>query len=134
MAGKSNIQVCNEKARAVYEAQGQPPLLQQICAVHGISIRDFASIFGISKTFAAEIISHQKFPSLELAVRISRYWEVAVEDLFGWRIDDGGERRPLLVIDPSTGKVRKLTQKEGRVTAIGLAMEKTGCDGGGDSV
>jgi DNA-binding XRE family transcriptional regulator len=133
MAGKSNIQVCNEKARAVYGAQGQPPLLQQICAVHGISIRDFASIFGISKTFAAEIIGHQKFPSLELAVRICRYWEVTVEDLFGWRIDDGGERRPLLVIDPGTGKVRKLTQKEGRVTAIGLAMESS-CGGGGGTV
>lgn len=134
MAGKSNLQVCNEKARAVYEAQGQPPLLQQICAVHSISVRDFASIFGISKTFAAEIIAHQKFPSLELAVRISRYWEVAVEDLFGWRIDDDGARRPLLVIDPGTGRARKLTQKEGRVTAIGLAMEKTGCGGGGELV
>ena len=123
MAVKSNTQICNEKARAYYQAQGQPPLLVQICAAHQVSIRDFAAIFGISKTYSAEIINHEKFPSLELAVRISRYWEVTVEDLFGWRIDDTGERRPLLVIDPATGKVRKLTQKEGRTGAIELALE-----------
>ena len=128
MAGKSNIQVCNEKGRAVYEAQGQPPLLSQIAKVHGVTIREFASIFGISNSFAADVLNHKAFPSLELAVRISRYWEVTVEELFGWRIDDDGKRRPLLIVDPVTNKARKLTAEEGRTGAIELVMEaKSGC-------
>ena len=118
---KSNVQTVNEKLRAVY--QGQPPLLSQIAEAHGISVRDFASIFGIGKSHAAEILGHKVFPSLELALKISRYWEVSVEELFGWRVDDDGARRPLLVIDPGTGKARKLTKKQGRTGAIELAME-----------
>ena len=84
-------------------------------------VRDFAAIFKISKTHAAEIIAHRKLPDLELAVRISRYWEVEVEELFGWRIDDDGARRPLLVIDPSTGQVRKLVGQN-RTGAIDVAL------------
>ena len=132
MAGKSNVQTAIERAREKYGEEA--PLLQRVCAAHQISIRDFAAIFGISKTHAAEIIAHRKFPDLELAVRISRYWEVTVEELFGWRIDDDGARRPLLVIDPSTGQARKLVG-QGRTGAIELAMEgKAGCGTGGDSV
>jgi transcriptional regulator with XRE-family HTH domain len=133
MAGKSNIQICVERARAVYEAQGQPPLLQQICDVHGLSIREFASIFGISKTYGDNILKHRTFPTLELGIAIARYWECSVEDLFGWRVDDGGQRRPLLVVDPKTNKVRKLTRKEGKVGAIELAMEAKASCGDGDS-
>ena len=118
---KSNVQTVNEKLRAVY--QGQPPLLSRIAEAHGISIRDFAFIFGIGKSHAADILNHRVYPSLELALKISRYWEVTVEELFGWRVDDDGARRPLLVIDPGTGKARKLTKKQGRTGAIELAME-----------
>ena len=123
---KSNIQICNEKARAIYEGSGQSPLLQQIAEAHGISIRDFASIFGIGKSHAADILNHRVYPSLELALKISRYWEVTVEELFGWRVDDDGARRPLLVIDPATGKARKLTKAKGRTGAIELALEANG--------
>ena len=130
MAGPSNIQVAIEKMRGVYEPEGCPPLLTWICKSHQITIRDFAAIFGISKSHAAEIINHQSFPSLELAVRISRYWECTVEELFGWRVDDDGARRPLLVVDVNTGQVRKLVGKD-RVGAIELAVEsKAGCGDG----
>ena len=44
-----------------------------------------------------------------------------VEELFGWRIDDDGARRPLLVIDPSTGQVRKLVGQN-RTGAIDVAL------------
>ena len=128
MAGKSNIQAAIERAREKYGEH--PTLLSRICQAHGISVRDFAVIFGISKTHAADVIGHKKLPSLELAVQISRYWEVTVEELFGWRIDDEGKRRPLLVIDQETGQVRKLVGKD-RVGAVELAMEsKVSCGGG----
>jgi transcriptional regulator with XRE-family HTH domain len=116
----------NEKARTIYEGSGQPPLLQQIAEAHGVSVRDFASIFGIGKSHASDVLNHKVFPSLELALKISRYWEVTVEELFGWRVDDDGARRPLVVIDPSTGKARKLTKKQGRTGAIELALEANG--------
>lgn len=132
---KSNLQITSEKARAIYEGSGQPPLLAQIAAVHNLSVRDFASIFGIGKSHANDILNHKVLPSLELALKISRYWECSVEELFGWRVDDDGARRPLLIIDPVTGRVRKLTAKQGRTRAIELAMEaKAGCGGDGDSV
>ena len=121
---KSSLQIVNEKARAIYEGSGQPPLLAQIAEVHGLSVRDFASIFGIGKSHAADVLNHKVFPSLELALKISRYWEVTIEELFGWRVDDDGARRPLLIIDPKTGKVRKLTKAQGRTGAIELAMEE----------
>jgi DNA-binding XRE family transcriptional regulator len=121
MAGPSNIQETNIRARAFYEQEGKPPLLALICQAHGITIRDFAKIFGISKSHAAEIIAHRKLPDLELAVRICRYWAVTVEELFSWRIDDTGERRPLLVIQ--NGQVRKLVGKD-RVGAIELGCSQ----------
>lgn len=78
------------------------PLLSQLAEVHDLSVRDFASIFGISKSFAEEILNHKKMPSLELAIRISRYYEVDVEQLFGWRVEDDGSRRPLVVKLPGS--------------------------------
>jgi transcriptional regulator with XRE-family HTH domain len=123
---KSNVQTVNEKLRAVYE--GQPPLLSRIAEAHGISVRDFSSIFGVGKSHAADILNHRVYPSLELALKISRYWEVTVEELFGWRVDDDGARRPLLVIDPATGKALKLTKHRGRTGAIELAMKANGED------
>lgn len=125
MEAKTNVQICSEKARAVYQAQGQPPLLAQIAAVHNLSYRDLASIFGVSKSLIEMIFRQERFPSLELGVRIARYFEVTVEELFGWRIDDDGKRRPLLIEDPETHQVRILNHED-RVGAIELAMEKTG--------
>ena len=85
--------------------------MKQICQVHGLTIREFARIFEMSKSHAEDIWSHKRFPSLVEAVKIARYFEVAVEELFGWRIDDEGERRPLLVQDPKTGKVVRLNRE-----------------------
>ena len=73
------------------------PLLSQLAALHQLSVREFAAIFGISKSYAEEILNHKKLPSLDLAIRIARYWEVSTDDLFGWRVDDDGSRRPLLI-------------------------------------
>jgi transcriptional regulator with XRE-family HTH domain len=97
MDGKTAIQVTSEKARAVYENDLGVPLLQELCYLHKVSTREFAEIFGISQDYAWKIIKHQVFPSLPVAIAIARYWEVDVEFLFGWRVDDAGARRPLLI-------------------------------------
>jgi len=101
---RTNLQISIEQQRAVYSWLARP-LLSQLCEVHGLSVRDMASIFGISKTFASEIMNHQKLPSLELGIRLARYFEVDVESLFGWMLDDDGCRRPLIVETPK-GLVR----------------------------
>lgn len=107
---KTNLQLANEKARACYEGEGVDPLLKQICQAHGLTLREFARIFGISKSHAQDLWHHRAFPSLEAAVKISRYFEVTVEELFGWRINDDGDRRPLLVQDPRTSQVVRLNR------------------------
>lgn len=94
---KTRIQVCSEKARAVYANDLGTPLLQQLCMLHNVSIREFAEIFGISKSHAEDVIKERIFPPLQAAIAISRYFEVDVEFLFGWRVDDNGTRRPLLI-------------------------------------
>lgn len=93
---KSNVQVVIEQLRAKY-AEIPRPFLSQVCLIYNLSVRDFAGIFGISKTHAADIIQQRKMPSLELGIRIARYLEVSVEELFGWRVDDDGSRRPLAI-------------------------------------
>jgi DNA-binding XRE family transcriptional regulator len=108
--GKSEIQVVSEKARALYGIAGSPVLLQQITQVYRITIREFASIFNISKAHAEDIIKHRKLPSLPLAVEICRYFEVTVEELFAWRVDDDGKRRPLIAEDPKTGMAYRLSE------------------------
>jgi transcriptional regulator with XRE-family HTH domain len=93
---KTNLQIGLEQQRAVYFSLPRP-LLSQIAQAHGISVRDFAAIFEISKSHAEEIMSHDKMPSLALALKITRYFECTVEEMFGWLLDDTGDRRPLLV-------------------------------------
>src|SRR5580658_5660419 len=88
------------------------PLLAQIAELHGISVRDFAALFDVSKTYAAGVLNHTRQPSLEVAVRISRYFEVTVEELFGWWFDDNGERRPLLIQLPGTDRVMVLKSSD----------------------
>lgn len=82
------------------------PLLAYLVKIHGISVRDFSRIMEISKNHAEAVMKHRVFPSLELAIKIARYFELNVEDLFGWRLDDTGERRPLLVEIPGRGWAR----------------------------
>src|SRR5271155_701972 len=105
----TNIQLINEKARAVYDTDGAPPLLQQCCQLYRITFREFASIFGISRGHAENLLKHRTFPSMELGIAIARYFECTVEDMFGWRIDDDGKRCPLIVVDPKTGVARRLS-------------------------
>ena len=93
---QSNLQVGIDQQREVY-GHLRFPLLQQLCRIHSLTVRDVATIFGIGKSHAQEIITHQKAPSLELAFRLARYFEVTVDELFGWRFDDSGERRPLVI-------------------------------------
>ena len=85
-----------DEQREVYDHLAKP-LLAQLAAIHGLTVRDVSQIFGISKSHAAEILSHKKVPSLEVAFRLARYFEVTVDDLFGWMLDDDGNRRPLVV-------------------------------------
>ena len=91
-----NRQSLIERQREKYSLLPKP-LLGYLAEIHGLSVRKFASIFGISKTQASDILSHKILPSLDLAVRISRYFDTTVEDLFGWRVDDNGDRRPLVI-------------------------------------
>ena len=104
---KSNIQVGIEQQRAVY-SQLRKPLLLQMAQLHQLTYRDIAEIFGISRSHAENLLHHRRIPTLELAFRIARYFEVRVDDLFGWNFDDDGQRRPLLIELPGTGTVARL--------------------------
>ena len=103
----------------MYEINGQPPLLYQLCQVHKLSIREFADLFQISKSHAEDVLKHRSFPSLELAIRIARYWECTVEDLFGWRVDDDAMRRPLII--EKDGQVIRLRERREEHKALELA-------------
>ena len=107
---KSNKQIALEKQRAAYDTLAIP-LIAQLCRMHRVTVRDFASIFGISKSHAEEIMNHKKLPSLELAIRIARYWECSTDDLFGWRVDDDGARRPLLIALKGTHRLARLSSQ-----------------------
>lgn len=113
----NNVQRTIEKTRAVWETLDRP-LLSQFAEIYGLSIRDFAGIFSISKGHAEDILKHRKFPTLELAFRISRYFEVTVEDLFGWRIDDTGDRCPNVRLDYSGQLVRATKDSEGDLRKV----------------
>lgn len=119
---ESNLQICIEKARRHYKT----PLMEQLSKVHGITQREFAAIFGVSKAHAEAVIKERTLPSLELALKIARYFECSVEDLFGWRVNDSGERRPLLIKDPETGEVRRLGTKQtgARTRALDLVEKE----------
>lgn len=105
----TSLQHTLDRERAIYDVLAKP-LLYQLAELHGLSIRDFASIFAISKGHAESILKHKVLPSLELAFRISRYFECAVDDLFGWRVEDTGERRPLLICLPGRPKLLRLNK------------------------
>ena len=115
----SALQVGIEKQRAVYENMPKP-LLAQLAEVHQLTVRDIGEIFGISKSYAADILQHRRFPPLELAFRLARYFEVTVEELFGWRLSDDGMRRPLLV--DVGGTVVRLSSVNPKHKAIPLAL------------
>jgi transcriptional regulator with XRE-family HTH domain len=116
----TNIQPVIERQRVVYESLARP-LLAQMAELHGISIRDFGQMFGISKTYAAEILNHEKLPNLDLAIRMARYWETTIEELFGWRVDDDGSRRPLVV--DFKGTLIRLKPKLPEHGAISFVLE-----------
>lgn len=126
----TNIQAVIEKQRAVYDTLAKP-LLQQLAELHGITIRDFAGIFQISKGHSEAILKHRVFPSLELAIQIARYFETSVDELFAWRVDDSGDRRPLLVELPGVRTPVRLNTKNGRdslmlVQRVAEAMQSEG--------
>jgi transcriptional regulator with XRE-family HTH domain len=104
---KTNLQIGIEQQRAVY-SHLRKPLLLQMAQLHQLTVRDIAEIFGIARSHAENILNHRKQPSLELALRLARYFEVTVDDLFGWMYDDDGIRRPLLIELPGTGQVARL--------------------------
>lgn len=99
------------------------PLLAQLAKIHGLSVRDLAAIWGISKSHASDILSHKKVPDLELAFRIARYFEVTVDDLFGMRFDDDGSRRPLVMIGPDR-KLIQLSHNNRKHSALWLAGDE----------
>lgn len=82
--------------RAIYYSL-QKPLLTQLAQIHRVTVREFAAIFNISKSNAQEILAHRKDPTLYLAFQIARYYEVTVDELFGWKYGDSGDRRPLMI-------------------------------------
>lgn len=119
---KTSIEVVNAKIRAVNDVEGLPALLYQIVLSHHLTIREFARIFRISKDYAADIVHHRVFPPVDLAVRISRYFGCTTDELFAWRVDDDGSRRPLLVVPPWTRKSIRLKVDQDAHTAINLAL------------
>ena len=92
----TNLQRTIERQRAIYETLATP-LLYQLARMHGLSIREFAEIFEISKNHAEAVLKHRAIPSLELAFQIARYFDLKVDELFGWHFDDTGNRRPLVL-------------------------------------
>lgn len=103
--------------------------MQQITQIYRLTIRDFASIFGISKAHAEDIIKHRKFPALDLAIRMCRYFECTVEELFAWRVDDDGKRRPLLTVDPKTGVAYRLSERRSSDETMALVQGRQGVNG-----
>lgn len=114
---KTNVQVAVEQQRAVYGTL-KMPFLAQMARMHRLSVRDIAGIFGISKSYAAQLLNHEKVPDLELAFRLARYFECTVDELFGWRFDDDGKRRPLMI--ELDRKTIRLTPKNRNHSALGL--------------
>ena len=96
---RNNLQTAIEQQREVYQHLALP-MLAQLCEIHNLSVRDIAGIFNISKSLAAEVIHYRKMPSLELAVRLARYFECSTDDLWAWMFDDDGNRRPLMIEMP----------------------------------
>ena len=92
----TNLQRTIEKQRAIYETLATP-LLYQLARMHGLTIREFAEVFEISKNHAEAVLKHRTAPSLELAFQIARYFDLTVDELFGWMVDDTGNRRPLVL-------------------------------------
>jgi transcriptional regulator with XRE-family HTH domain len=115
---RTNVQIGIERQRAVYEMPRT--LLAQLAEVHSISVRDFAKIFGISKSYAEEILNHKKMPSLELGIRIARYYELSTDELFSWRVDDDGARRPLVVRLPGSETYMTLNASNRNHSALAL--------------
>ena len=126
----TNLQQTLDRERALYDTLSKP-LLYQLAELHGISIRDFASVFGISKGHAESILKHKVLPSLELGFRIARYMECSVDDLFGWRVEDTGERRPLLIQLPGRARLLRLNKHADRsalplVAQVEAALKEEG--------
>jgi transcriptional regulator with XRE-family HTH domain len=92
----TGLQRSIEKQRAIYESMAMP-LLYQLARMHGLTIREFAEVFEISRNHAEGVLKHRVIPSLELAFQIARYFDVTVDQLFGWLFDDTGNRRPLVL-------------------------------------
>jgi putative transcriptional regulator len=111
----TNLQAVIEKQRAIYETLGSP-LLYQLARIHGLGIREFARVFQISKNTADAILNHRRYPSLELAFRIARYFDLKVDELFGWMVDDNGQRRPLVL--QINGKVYRVSERDNPLELI----------------
>lgn len=133
---KTNLQIAIEQQRAVY-SHLRKPLLLQMAQLHQLTVRDIAEIFGIARSHAENILNHRKLPSLELAIRLARYFEVTVDDLFGWMYDDEGIRRPLLIELPGTGQVVRLKASDKSADALEMVRQVAKAlgqeDGGGDA-
>jgi transcriptional regulator with XRE-family HTH domain len=106
-APRSNLQINTERQRALY-LYLEPPLIAQLAKVHGLTVRDFAAIFGMGKSLAAQILNMTKYPDMVLALRIARYFEVTVDELWGWLVNDLGARRPLVIELPGTKRLLRL--------------------------
>ena len=106
---RTNLQVAIDQQRAVY-SHLRRPLLSQLAQLHGLTVRDFARIFDVSKSYADDILRMRVCPPLERGLMIARYFEVTVEELWGWMIDDSGERRPLVIELPGNKVVRLKAQ------------------------
>lgn len=124
----TRLQRSVERRRAIYDTLAKP-LIQQLCELHGLSIRDVARIFQISRGHSEAILKHRAEPSLALAFKFARYFEVSVEDMFGWRFDDTGDRRPLLIYVPGKAVMRVAADFDSLEMIRSLAPKQEGQDG-----
>ena len=75
-----------------WDEPGLDPL-QRMVRFNKMSVREFASQFGVSYNSAALILAGQ-YPKLPVTIAIARYFQVTVEDIWGHELDSSA-RRPV---------------------------------------
>lgn len=117
--------------RAIYYSLPRP-LLSQLAQLHGVTVREFAALINVSKSNAQEILAHRKDPTLYLAFKIARYYEVTVDELFGWKYGDDGDRRPLVIElgDKRVLRLKAANPKHGALAMVAAVAEELRRQGG----
>ena len=106
---RTSLQVAIDQQRAVYSHRRRPRL-SQLAQLHGLTVRDFARIFDVSKSYADDILRMRVRPPLERGVDDRKVLRSHGRRVTGRTIHDSGERRPLVIELPGNKVVRLKAQ------------------------